>query len=116
MLKRTMPRTLLIEARSGKVLNFLNKFNEINTMPEVLTLAEKMSEGPFYPARDQEGRYIVGDVVDFEFLLVQGNITSGARIVDVRKFEPDIAETQAYCLTTIIGIKGKHKVGDKISL
>ena len=109
-------KTLLIEVKSGKVLQVLNQLADISDMPEILTLVNKMSEGPFYPAKDYKGSYKFGDVVDFEFLLVQGNINSGARIVDIRKLEPSVEETQAYNLTTIAGIKGRHKIGDTINL
>jgi hypothetical protein len=109
-------KTLLIEVKSGKVLQVLNQLADISDMPEILTFTKTMSEGEFLPIKDQEEKYKVGDIVDFEFLLIQGNINSGARIVHIRKLEPSVEETQAYNLTTIAGIKGRHKIGDTINL
>lgn len=105
-------KTLLVEAKSGRVLQVLNNIKNLEVMPEVITYTQRESDGPFFPVKDVDGSHKSGDVVELDFLLVRGDIHLGVRVVRIGESVPTMIEPY----TLIAGIKGRHKIGDIIEL
>lgn len=109
---------LLVELKRGRVLQVLNGPMDIQHQPEIFSFTKGLSDGPFFPVQDSQNDYNIGDIVEVEILIVEGNIFEEVVVVEKRSADSDVTEFEdkANPRMVILGIIGVHQVGDKIRL